>query len=434
MKIRQLRLGAGFFLLCAGSTVSAMQFEPGVGAGVMYTDNASLTSADEQSDVISVGYLGASILEEGGPLYYGADSTLLLTKYKNDTFGNQQYFNLNGLVGWVQIADRLEWVVRDIFGQRAVDSLDPGTPDNIQDTNIFSIDSIASFQLSPRNQLGITPFFQDFYYETSDTDNQQYGLNASWSYLLNRTMNIGLDGGVTSVNYDNDDDNNENTRRKLQEFITSTRPSSVYTVGLGATYVKTDRGDDQRGSTGSLSWFQEITGHSSIVAYVASDITNTSASTLNSDIDPDTGNPDNEQITGETLRNNIIRITYTRDDETFDTLASVELRDLDYDESLNDRKVQDYNLELDYRATALLTTGMYGRYSKIRETDISRTDKQYTVGGKLRYSFSRKLEGRFNIAYRNKDSDESFNEYSEFSAFVGLVYGFGDVSAPLGRY
>ena len=72
MKIRQLKLAIGVCLLGASTTLSAAIFEPGVGLGWQYSDNVALTPDDEEVDHGAVGYLGGSLIEEGGPLTYNA--------------------------------------------------------------------------------------------------------------------------------------------------------------------------------------------------------------------------------------------------------------------------------------------------------------------------------------------------------------------------
>ena len=100
------------------------------------------------------------------------------------------------------------------------------------------------------------------------------------------------------------------------------------------------------------------------------------------------------------------------------------MRDVDYDESLSDREVQELGAELDYNINAYLTTGVYGSYVRYKETSIKRTDERYILGGKVGYNFSRKLSANASLQYRKRDSTRAGFNYDEFSALVGIVYGF----------
>ncbi|MEN8207528.1 MAG: outer membrane beta-barrel protein, partial [Pseudomonadota bacterium] len=116
-----------------------------------------------------------------------------------------------------------------------------------------------------------------------------------------------------------------------------------------------------------------------------------------------------------------------------------ELRDIDYDEALNDREVQEMGADLAYNINAYLTTAVFGSYVRYKETDIGRTDKRYILGGRVGYSFSRKLSANASLQYRKRDSTQTGFNYNEFSALVGVVYGFrgrttGLVGDRVGRY
>jgi hypothetical protein len=424
VNIKRLKIAIGVCFLGGSATLSAATFEPGAGLGWQYSDNVALTPDDEEVDHGAVGYLGALLTEEGGPLTYSAAGTVTRQLYANSTFDNQTYFNLNARARWEQVDNRLNWLVDDFFTQTPVNSLGEDVPTNIENTNVFSLGPDITFPLSSGHRFRVNPFFRDYYYEDSDTDNQQYGLDAGWSYPMYPTMRIGINAGITDVNYDQSDGDNDYTRTQLRAAVSGSRPHSEYTVDLGTSRVSRDKGNDQTGFGGSLSYLYNITGRSSVRAHAATDLTDSSQTFFDSEVNPDSGNQDNVQTSGDTFRNNVFTLVYTRDDDTFDTRVWGELRNINYDESLNDRKVQEFGADLDYRINAYLGTGVYGSYVKYKETDISRTDKRYILGGRVRYNFSRKLAANVSIQYRNRDSTESASNYNEFSALVGVVYGY----------
>ena len=90
-------------------------------------------------------------------------------------------------------------------------------------------------------------------------------------------------------------------------------------------------------------------------------------------------------------------------------------------------KVKEIGAKLDYKVTAVVSTGIYGRYNNTKETDINRDDKRYETGVTASYSLSRKLSTRLNLQYRNKDSSSNNDGYTEYSAFLGLFYGLGSI-------
>jgi hypothetical protein len=413
--------------ICTCPVAAALDFKSSIGAGVDYTDNARLTSKNEEDDWITSGILSASLTETGGPLDANVNTSLAYYDYVNNTYSDQTYFNLGALLGWKQIENRLEWNASDFFSQTPVDNLDPNTPSNLQNTNVFSFGPTINFPVNGRHNFTFSPVFRDFYYEDSDTDNQQYGLSAGWYYQMYPTLNVGLNTSVTKVRYDDDDLNPDFTRSSYQAVLSGTRPRSVYSLKLGMTNIARDRFDDTNGTSGSLDWLFNITDRSSLRTYLSSDISDSSNAYYTSSIDPDTGDYTNVQTSGDVLRNSTGRITYNRDGTVVKARVWTELRDLNYRESsANDRKVMVVGTSLDRLVSPSITAGIYGRYNRTEETGASpsRTDKTYVVGGKMGFSLSRKLSANIDLQYQNRDSEQAVNEYSEFSVFAGINYGF----------
>ncbi|MGW8228055.1 MAG: outer membrane beta-barrel protein [Gammaproteobacteria bacterium] len=396
----------------------------------MYTDNAKLTDNNEDSDEIFVGLVGAQISERDGPFRADANTSMTYEHYFDHTYGDKHWFNLNANAGWEMIRDRVDWGVSDYFTQTQINNLDSDTPDNNQNTNAFALGPTVFIPVSGRQTITLRPLFSDFYYENTDTDNRQYGLTADWLYQLYPDMKTGVSGGATAVRYKKDDRNPDYSIYNLGWVVTGTRPSSQYRIELGGTNINRDKVGNQNGFRSNLSWLYNITGHSSVQAYAATDLTDSSQEYLNSQIDPATGDYGNVQTSGDVLRNKIFRLGYNRKDSTLNSNIWTEFRDLDYKESPDDRKVKEVGAQLDYQMTATVTTGVYGKYNKTKETDMSNDYKYYSTGVTAGYRLSRKLSTRFDLRYQKKDSNVDTNQYTEYSAFLGLVYGFGQVPTP----
>jgi hypothetical protein len=407
-----------------------LELEPGVGAGLEYTDNAALTPNNEDDDLIAIGYVGARLEEYTGPLDVSATTSLSYNHYTQNTFNNQHYFRLGADANWQMIRDRFEWALQDYYTQRSVNSLDADTPDNTQDTNVFTFGPNIYLPLSGRHRLTVRPSYRNFYYEESDTDNQQYALQTTWIYRMYRTLNVGLGGGVTRVEYDDERRNPNYTSSNIHLELSGRRVRSEYNINLGATHIDREKTDNVEGFTGNLTWRVDLTGRSGVTAYVGSALRDTSVGLLNSEVRPEEGDFSNEQISGDVLRDSTIRVTYARKGATLNTDIWGELRELDYKESDQDRDIQSVGVDLDHRVSALVTSGIYANYSRVKETDVDRTDKRYRVGGRLSYRLARKLRTVLDIGYRKKDSTLETAEYTELSGLVSLVYGFGEVPRP----
>ncbi len=433
VKKYSLRLAVFAGLLAGHSVVPAFEFEPGVGAGLLYTDNARLTPSDEEGDLIFTGYLGAAITEEDGPLRVRVLADVIHLHYLDNTFSSKTYPGLNAIVEWEQVKERLDWKVRDFFTQRRIDAVGGITPDNIQNTNTFTFGADITLPVTGRHTVSITPEFRDFTFEEFGSDNRQYLLAANWAYQMYRTLGVGLTGKITDVNIDSDDIDTDFTRTKFHFNIWGTGARTSYGASIGATHVDRDSASSRDGVTGNLALQYQFTGHSSARLYVASNITDTGTILLNSETDPENGGFSNVQTSDDVLRDSILRLSYFRDDSTFQTLVWGELRELDYELVLNDRDVFDIGAQLDYRVTPVITTSLVGMYSKVDRTDIGVEDDVYSLTGTLAYNLSRKLSASFDIRYQERENDSdalSADEYKEFSSFVRLVYGASREARP----
>ena len=344
-------------LLATSPPALALQFDANAGLGIEYTDNATQAMSNEVDDWILHANLGAIIEESTGPLLARAEAAWRHENYRDNSFGDQDYFSLDAVADWAQLRDRLSWNIRDFFSQTSIDNLGTDTPNNVENTNAFSFGPTVRFPITARQDVFVAPFIRDYSYEESDIDNRRYGLYTGWSYQMYPTMKVGLEGDFTDVNYDNL--NSDYVISTVHAVLSGTRHHSVYRLTLGYTTVDRDGFDNQDGPTGSLSWLYNLTGKSSVHAYLASNLTDSSSTFLGSAINPENGDFTNIQTSSDIFREDILRLEYNRQDSTLNTRVWSELRELDYKEELDDRKVQDYGAEISYNISALINDGAH---------------------------------------------------------------------------
>ena len=408
-------------------------FEPGVGIGFEYTDNAGLTPDNEDEDLIVLGHVGANISQNSGALSLNADTSMTYESYTDDTFSDQYYFDLSAMADWEMVPERVNWVMRDFFTQRLRDSIDRATPNNIEDINIFYLGPDVMLPISRVQKVVISPSVSDFYYEDSDTDNQQYALALDWLYSTSATNEVGLGGSFSKTDFEDEDANPNFSASNVHAIISGQLARSKYKANLGYTHIDRDVFENRGAPTGSLDWVLGLTGRSDARVYLASDLTDSSYSALDSAIDPGLGDIDNVQISGDVYRNNIARATFSRKGATLKSRLWAEIRDLDYKETEQDREVQNLGIKFDYQMRALVSSGLYARYKRTKRTEQNRTDKQYAIGGQLGYQMARKLRTVLNLQYQDKDSTDDAQEFSEFSGMISLVYGYGEVARQRAR-
>jgi hypothetical protein len=417
------------FLIC-NQAYAAFVFEPGVGVGVEYTDNVALTRDNQLDDTITVGYVGAGISENEGSLIYDAVTSYNNYHYTQDTYPDEQYFYLSGRADWEMIRDRFNWFAEDRYRQLPIVALDSNTPTNIQDTNYFNFGANIDFPISARQTFSLVPMFSQHYYEVLLTDNKQYSLEADWNYQMFRMTNVGLLFSTRKINYTETNFLGQSIEDLMFTTLGFTfdigRLRSRYAGRLGVTDVKRENGDETTGFSGFLNLSYDLSSRSQFEALISTDLTDTSSAALvfggqaSGDV----------QVTTDVIRTNVFNLEYIKENATLRTRIFARYDEITYSESPLDRVVHAFGIQLSHAVTQLLSSGAYADYARTNQLDTGRLDEYYTVGGNLRYSFSRKLYSLFDIKYRIKESTVYSENYDEFSVYATLVYGFGDVQRP----
>ena len=210
-------------ILFVSTTANTTEIKPNASFGMRYTDNIRKVAENEKKELIAISSIGASIKEDTGPLKLDANTSLKYMDYTQDNFNNQAYFNLNAKVNWAMLKDRLSWKVQDFFTQQSINSLNPDTPDNTADTNVFTFGPVINYRISGRQSLTITPEYRRYDYEDQIIDSQQNALNVSWNYQFYRTLSVGVRGEVNEVDY-NDQQLTDNTFKKIHLTLSGKRP------------------------------------------------------------------------------------------------------------------------------------------------------------------------------------------------------------------
>lgn len=415
--------------------VFALLFEPGVGAGLEHTNNATLVSENEVNGLTTIGYVGAHILEDEGALTYDAAAVFNNRRYTPDTSPEKRYFGLGATADWEMVRDRFNWFLRDYFNQRTINSLNSNTPENLQNSNAFTFGANIRFPISRRQSFSLVPTFHQYYYESSPTNNKQYALVANWNYQMFRLTNVGFNFSARKINYTEDNllglSIEDTTFTNMAIIFNGQRLRSIFTVNLGATNVKRENGQEATGFSGYFDWLADLSSRSKFQTLASTALTDTSSrAALTITDEPADSSSKGIQITSDVIRSSMIYLAYMRQDATLGTRISTRYEKVKYSDNPLDRIVRDFRLRFSYPVTQLLSSDAYAYYYRTKQLETERLDKTFIVGGNLRYDFSRKLGGLLDLRYRKKESTFSPENYDEYSVFVSLVYGFGSVSRP----
>lgn len=411
----------GFMI--ASPVASAVTATGYANLGMRYTDNATLAAANEIEDQLLMARLGGTLNKTGGATSANAVFSVSREEYLDDTFGTRNYLQLGSSLLWEPAGNRFRLEVQDFFNQTAVDNLASDVPSNRQNTNAFSLAANISQPLADRHSLTIRPTFRDYQYNKSDTDNQQLGLSAGWSYQFRPTVQFSLTGGATKVEFDSNA-NIDYDSKNVSLAVSGTTARMRYSASIGETWVDRVTQADSNGLSANLSVKYEVSSRSTLQAHVSQDITSSSDLFLGYSIDPATGDIANVQISGEAVRNRSMRVSYTRKGTTVNTDVWTELRKLNYTSATPDRTLQEFGARLGYKVAPAVTASLNGRYLRSNQTAGSIVQKDLIIGAGLGYKLSRRLGASFAVNRQSRDSELAANEYDELNVSASLDYSF----------
>ncbi len=410
------------------SPASALQVSAGIGDELRYTDNAALSEVNEQDDLINTVTLSAGIAEQGGATQLSLNSALRAIDYTRDTFDNVNYLTANANASWQMVKGRLNWNLVDTFRQQRISSLDPDTPTNTQDINVFSFGPDITIPLTTAQQLTIQPQYRRTYYEVSAADNQQYVLGANWQYRWRKAVSLVVDGSASKVAYDVPVFDFES--RSIDAGIAGSVSRSDYALSAGVSNIKRDTGASQRGNNLNASWQFNASQTFTFGVTASSRFTEAgnvllNAALLSSDATSfQQSESDTLQIATGVVRIKSLGLNLNKTFKRLVMRFSAGVRRSDYDGATSDRDVRSATLGLRYNHSARLSSRLDVRYNHTRLNDGSREDTTRITTLNLNYNLSRRISATARLSAHRRDSTVPTNAYDENSFSLGLSYQY----------
>ena len=418
------RATLAFSMLLPAYVVHALEYDTGASLGLESTDNAAKTSSNEVSDVVSTVFLGAGLQQKDGPLVLDADVSVREKSYAKGSFGDRTYLKISSTADWVISKDRFDLQIQDYFTQRTINSLEADTPANRQNINVFEIRPGIYFALSRRFSINLFPSYKRFYYEVSSADNEQTGLALNLAYQLSWLSSLGLTVDQTDTDYQSPVLADYTSKNFYLTFSTQRVRSSIQ-LSLGQTDIERPGGFGRSGTTGRLSWLQELSSHSSLKLTLSKDITESSNLALSAVVDSNGQVGIIGEVVGDVLDRRSQRVTYLNTGSSVDTSFWISLDELTYAQSANDREVKNVGASLSYGLTSLVRSDTRLKYGDTTDLSSGRVDKLTGISSKLSYSYTRDIKANISLSYNKKDSTQAVKSYKAFSVFANISYGYG---------
>ncbi|MGA9421163.1 MAG: hypothetical protein WBW61_02310 [Rhodanobacteraceae bacterium] len=133
-------------MLFPGAAFS-VQLDYQVGIGVEHNDDVNLNETDPVGSSILIPSFGFTLNQQGSTIQASANGLFEYRDYLGGAFADEFRNRLAGQFNWTVLPQRLDLTVEDYLAEQPIDTLQPNTPTNLQQTNVFAVGPTLTFRL-----------------------------------------------------------------------------------------------------------------------------------------------------------------------------------------------------------------------------------------------------------------------------------------------
>ncbi|HET6554404.1 MAG TPA: outer membrane beta-barrel protein [Dyella sp.] len=427
---------------CSGE-VYASQFVYSIYLTGEHSDNATLVTSNPVSTNVLVPGATFTYTEQGSTVQANVNGNVEYRAYSGNTFDNQSVVDLNGMVNWAMIPQRLDFTVQDFAGVAPVNPLAANTPDNQQQTNVLALGPVLHFRVGEGMSGDAELHYINSYASKVDQFNSSRG-QAALRLYRDLSATDQLSG---NVEYQHVDFNNSAAGSNYDNYAAYLR----YTSRLTKLSVDADLGwsriDFTDGGSHDSPLVRLILGWS---------LTPRSTITVNgvyqyADATQDMLGPTNVPLGGELVpleplpqtidqtlgtigvgkvvidsdvyKESQIAGTYSYRDERVNFSVVPSYSKLNYINTTTlDQVNKGLGLTLDYKVTQKVSITGFASGERVTYDNIDRHDKNYGFGLGFNHEFTPHWSWGGSYARHIQHSDAVGQSYHENEYFLTLVY------------
>jgi hypothetical protein len=174
-------------------------------AGMVYTDNAQLTSDGSGSGIGLIGLVG-DVAHEGNHLDYHLDSDIAVARYTDGDYPTEIAGFLDGLADLKIVPGTFYWTARETYTQQQLDPYLPPTPANMENINTLSTGPRLVLRPTLRTTISLDGTYS-YVYTTSPSDlylnlnSSRYSADLNISRAFSNSASAYIDGTVQRVDF-----------------------------------------------------------------------------------------------------------------------------------------------------------------------------------------------------------------------------------------
>lgn len=412
------------FELTTTKNVKAIDLTYEVNSNIEYSDN--VRRANENPINTWTGIVGASANYSQQASNYAINirPEFLYRNYRNEQLEDRLYLDLDATLLLDLKPNSFLWSFENYLTQTTVDIMEPDTPFNLQQTNLFSTGPDFNYRINKGRNIEFRLRYLDFYYEISNTDNKRFGVLTSIKSNRDAVTQNSINFDYVVVKYQdgiNNDDYNRADAYFSQEKIYE---NTEYRIDLGYTGIKRRNSGNLGGAMANLRIEKDINSRSGVFVAGYVQYTDSSRNFLFSRAYRDNINPIGAAVTSYIYYEKLLSVQYrwsgTVNNWNFDYSYS----DQDYGGRNNDldRRFQQAGILYTRNISVLMSMGLSARFTKTNYLNYDSEDKDKEISASIQYRLSRSFTSMFQYSRSTRDSTEIARNYLENRAVLSLVY------------
>ena len=432
------RLSVPLLTLALPTAASAVQLDYLVELGIEHNDNVNLSENDARSDNIIEPMLGFNLKQEGSTIQASANGIVQYRDYLGGEFSNEFRGQLASHLNWTAVPDRLNLTVEDYLGVQPINQLQPNTPSNQQQTNVFAIGPTLNFRFGPTVRGEAELRYIDSYAEETSEFNTNRVTGALRAIKdLDPTSTISANVGDERVDFKESDAGPDYSRYSVFGRYTRNWTKVDLIADLGYSWLRYSGGtiDDRDSPLGraKLAWrYSERSTFGLDFAYQFSDAASgmmTGADIPNIPTNIATGDA---TTTSQAYLERRLGLSYAYTDPRLTFTVAPYYRKLGYSSNVTDvtplgvaginQTGKGATAGLTYLLRPLLSIGLTANGENLRYDEIAREDKTWTVTAFLRQQWTRNWSWRVELTHYKRDSTTPGQSYDQNVAYFAVTY------------
>jgi len=413
-------------------SIDGLAYEISVGGGS--SDNINRTAVNEQEETIGTVGLRFSLDKQTRRLDTEVVSDLAYYEYLEGDIESELTGTLVGNVRVALIEDRLQWFVRDSFGQVLGDPFLPSAPDNRDNLNYLSTGLTATFAFGSRTRLDLQGSYSDSAYEELELDSNTGLVELGLVRTVSDASELGLHLRAAQVAYDQASESDYDVNEAVASYTLS-GARTEFGVELGYAKLELDNGSEDDGPILRLNAARGLSSHSTLTFEAGQEFSN-SAEAFDS---YSAGRPAGldsygGQQTADPFTNRFADITWDVAGARTQLAIRASWEEQDYgDLSDINEEITSLGVMLGRDLTAAFNAQLTAEYGAGEFDEREGDYKETRLGLALRWQFARTLALSFSYDHGERNDNTAGTEYRENRFWLTVGFNKGTPQSSLSR-